>query len=394
MNSRPDKPFVLLDRDGTIIVEQDYLSDPDQIVLVPSAIEGMKALQSAGFGLAIVTNQSGIARGYFDHDRLAAIHQRLEELLAAEDIRLDGIFYCPHTPDDKCDCRKPAPGLAEQAAAQLGFAPSRSFVIGDKACDVDLGRVIGATTFLVGTGYGADQWAQRLAWPDFVVSDLIEAAAVIKDISPMTNSETPDKSDMSIALRKHVLASIDTKQRLLDACEADILELSQAITRSMAAGGKLLLCGNGGSAADCQHIAAELVSRLSADFPRPGLPAIALTTDSSMLTASANDFGFDGVFSRQVQALGRAGDVVIGISTSGNSKNVLAALEEARAAGMVTVSLTGGDGGASLALADICVRVPSKTVQYIQESHIMIGHIICALVERALFPDIEGSGDG
>src|SRR5690349_10745962 len=124
-------------------------------------------------------------------------------------------------------------------------------------------------------------------------------------------------------LRCHVRSSIETKQRVLAECEADILAAAGEMTRCVAGGGKIMLCGNGGSAADCQHIAAEFVSVLNQSFPRQGLPALALTTDTSLLTASANDFGFEGVFARQAQALGRPGDVVIGISTSGNSPNVL-----------------------------------------------------------------------
>src|SRR4051812_25840174 len=122
-------------------------------------------------------------------------------------------------------------------------------------------------------------------------------------------------------LRGHLLTSIETRQQILKTCEADILAAAARITSSLRDGGKLLLCGNGGSAADCQHIAAELVVRLTHDFVRPGLPAIALTTDTSMLTAGANDFGFAHVFERQVQALGRPGDVLIAISTSGDSEN-------------------------------------------------------------------------
>jgi len=148
-----------------------------------------------------------------------------------------------------------------------------------------------------------------------------------------------------------------------------------------------LLCGNGGSAADCQHIAAELVIRLTHDFVRPGLPAIALTTDTSMLTASANDFGFARVFERQVQALGRPGDVLVAISTSGDSENTLCALHYAAAHGMHTIALTGATGGKMAAAAEIVIRIPSASTQHIQEAHIAVGHILCAIIERSLFPE-------
>jgi D-sedoheptulose 7-phosphate isomerase len=188
-------------------------------------------------------------------------------------------------------------------------------------------------------------------------------------------------------LRTHLLTSIETKQRVLENCEADILAAAARIASSLRDGGKLLLCGNGGSAADCQHIAAELVIRLTQDFVRPGLPAIALTTDSSMLTASANDFGFARVFERQVQALGRPGDVLVAISTSGNSENTLCALNYASAHGIHTIALTGSSGGKMARVAEIAIRIPSESTQHVQEAHIAVGHILCAIIERSLFPE-------
>lgn len=184
-------------------------------------------------------------------------------------------------------------------------------------------------------------------------------------------------------LRKHIEGSMETKRKLLEKHTSPILDAALAITESLAAGGKLMLCGNGGSAADAQHIAAEFVSTLSQNFVRPGLAAIALTTDTSILTANANDFGFGGIFERQVQALGRPGDVLIGGSTSGNSENVIRAIEYARTHGIRTIAMV-GLGGKLAEIADIVIRVPSTTTQFIQESHIMIGHILCDLVEQSL----------
>jgi len=168
-------------------------------------------------------------------------------------------------------------------------------------------------------------------------------------------------------------------------CGSSILAAADIIANSFRSGGKLLLCGNGGSAADCQHLAAEFTSRLTADFARPGLPALALTTDTSFLTAYANDFDFDGIFARQVQALGKPGDVLLGLSTSGGSKNVVAAVESARALGMKVVILCGSRGRLR-ELADVAICVPSDVTQHIQETHLAIEHLICHFVERALFP--------
>jgi D-sedoheptulose 7-phosphate isomerase len=162
--------------------------------------------------------------------------------------------------------------------------------------------------------------------------------------------------------------------------------LADAAISVLRAGGKLLLCGNGGSAADSQHIATELTVRFEID--RPGLAAIALTTDSSALTAAANDLGFEQVFARQVAALGRKGDLLIGLTTSGTSPNIVAALKAARAGGLVTACLTGRDGGtiAREKLADHCLVVPSENTARIQEMHIFIGHCLCAATDAAFAP--------
>jgi D-sedoheptulose 7-phosphate isomerase len=189
--------------------------------------------------------------------------------------------------------------------------------------------------------------------------------------------------DAAARLKNHIEASIETKRKLLECGSEAILEAARVMTEALAEGHKLLLCGNGGSAADAQHIAAEFVNVLDHNYPRPGLAAIALTTDSSILTAGANDFGYAGVFERQVQALGQAGDVVIGISTSGNSESVLRAVCYARSHQMRTIALM-GEGGKLAEAAETVVRVPSASTQFIQESHGMIGHILCELVERSL----------
>jgi histidinol-phosphate phosphatase family protein len=171
--------FVVLDRDGTLIVERGYLADPNGVELLPATADGLRLLRSLGLGLVVVTNQSGIGRGYFDEACLARIHGRMLALLAAEGLTLDGLYVCPHLPDAGCDCRKPRPGLLEQAARDLGFCARESIVVGDKACDIDLGQSVGATTILVRTGYGAQEEAAGDAHPDHVVEDLVGAATVI-----------------------------------------------------------------------------------------------------------------------------------------------------------------------------------------------------------------------
>ena len=188
-------------------------------------------------------------------------------------------------------------------------------------------------------------------------------------------------------IRAEVRASIQVKQALLDD-EVLHQQFSAVVDECIAAyrrGNRLMLAGNGGSAADAQHLSAEFVNRYA--FARPGLPAIALTTDTSMLTSIANDSGYEAIFARQLEANGAAGDVFIGISTSGNSPNILAAMEQARTMGILSVGLTGGDGGQLPERCDYCIRVPSDSTSRIQEAHILLGHVLCGLVESALFPD-------
>ncbi len=179
--------------------------------------------------------------------------------------------------------------------------------------------------------------------------------------------------------------SSETKLEMGRSCLNDILKVVDILTGSFTNGNKLLLCGNGGSAADCQHIAAELVIRLSHDIKRPALPAIALTTDTSNLTAGGNDIGFENVFARSVEGLGNKGDVLLAISTSGNSPNVIKAVLTAKSKGMKTIAFLGGKGGKLVSEVDQSVIIPSSNTQRIQEGHITAAHIICELVERELY---------
>jgi phosphoheptose isomerase len=186
---------------------------------------------------------------------------------------------------------------------------------------------------------------------------------------------------------RYLATTAETVGKVREACLDEVVSAASIAADSLRAGGTLLICGNGGSAADAQHLATEFVSTLTLDHPRPSIRAIALTTDTSLLTAVANDFGVEHVFSRQVGSLGREGDVLIAISTSGNSPNVLRAAEEARARGLRVVGLTGESGGRLAPLTDVCVRVPSATTAHIQEAHLAVEQLIALLVERDLYPE-------
>jgi phosphoheptose isomerase len=196
----------------------------------------------------------------------------------------------------------------------------------------------------------------------------------------------PLTADTFRKIETHLFQSAEIKRQTAASCAESIAKAADLIAEVFLSGRKLLLCGNGGSAADCQHMAAEFVSRFSKDLDRRALPAIALTTDTSFLTAFGNDYGFEGIFERQVEALGSPGDVLIAISTSGNSPNVIRAVEAARKRSMGTIALT-GNGGRLSAMADVPIAVPSTNTQYIQEAHLTVEHILCELVEVILFRD-------
>jgi D-sedoheptulose 7-phosphate isomerase len=199
---------------------------------------------------------------------------------------------------------------------------------------------------------------------------------------------------MQDLVRRQLAQSIATKQAVLadKTIHATLVRAAELTAHAMQSGHKLLVAGNGGSAADAQHLVAEFVVRLSAN--RPALRAVALTTDTSILTAAANDFGVASIFARQVEALGQPGDVFLAISTSGNSPNILAALEAARTLNLTTFGLSGGDGGKMKSLCDHLIAIPSTVTMNIQESHLALEHIFCMIVEHCLFgPNFDTKRD-
>lgn len=185
-------------------------------------------------------------------------------------------------------------------------------------------------------------------------------------------------------IERQLAESAEVKRRISQGTIECLLKAAQTVADSLKSGGKVLMCGNGGSAADCQHIAAELVGRLAPGRERIPFSAIALTTNTSCLTALGNDRGFEHIFSRQVEALGTRGDILIAISTSGNSKNILLAVQRAKEKDLKTIGFTGGNGGRLKELVDLAIVMPSDETPRIQEAHITIGHILCDLVEQML----------
>ena len=192
--------------------------------------------------------------------------------------------------------------------------------------------------------------------------------------------KTPEEAlDQCVAESHRVQADFFGKYR------DRVLEVAETVAASLKSGKKILFFGNGGSAADAQHMAAELVGRFMPD--RPAVPAISLSTDTSVLTALGNDYGYDQIFARQLEAHGNAGDTAVAISTSGNSPNVLAGIEVARERGLYTIGFTGETGGKMVGRVEVLFQVPCRTTPRIQETHILLGHVLCELIDRQMFPD-------
>jgi D-sedoheptulose 7-phosphate isomerase len=189
-------------------------------------------------------------------------------------------------------------------------------------------------------------------------------------------------------IKESIGQSIATKQKLMEFCIPEIETCGKELAEALKKGGKILFCGNGGSAADSQHLVAELVIRYRSSVNRAAIPAIALTVDPSIMTAGGNDIGFENIFAREVEAYGRKGDVLVGISTSGNSENVFRAIRQAKKQGLITIGLLGAGGGKIAEECDLKVTVQSDKTARIQECHILIGHIWCEMIEEELFPEL------
>ena len=400
---RNKQKAVFLDRDGTINRLAGFISDIDEFGLLPGVTEAVRRINASGYLAVVVTNQPVIARGELSVHGLQEIHNKLETLLGNEGAYLDAIYYCPHHPDKgyegeitglktDCTCRKPKPGMLLKAAEELNIDLSSSWIAGDGERDILAGRAAGCRTALIGEGsFGQDITVESLL-------DFTEKVP-LSLVSPRR---------VGTRLVKHV-DSLVARYPVLEQCRDAILDAYTIMEDSYSSGGKLLIAGNGGSAADSEHMAGELMKRFRLPRPVPpefaaklkeadpvlgadlageleqGLTAIPLVAHEALSTAYINDVDGLGVFAQQVYGFGRKGDVFLGITTSGNSRNVILAAVTARALGMKVIALTGEHGGSIISHADAAVKVPASETYLVQELHLPVYHCWCQMLEDKFF---------
>jgi D-sedoheptulose 7-phosphate isomerase len=365
------KRGLFVDRDGTLIVDKDYLNDPNGVEWIPGVLETLKLAQTLGFEIVIVSNQSGVGRGKISIEEHDAVKNKVLSDLTESGVSSVHVYQSFATPDDRSTDRKPELGMGLTAIQQLRIDPKNSVMVGDKEIDIEFGNRLGMTSIAVRSGHEYHGTKH-----DFCFDNLAEASTVLQSMA-----SNPWRSERVQDHFQQIQAAFDEFSKT---SEPSVQAASVLIADAFSQGKKLLLCGNGGSAADAQHIAAEFISRLTGDLERKALPAIALTTDTSTITAYANDYDFDGIYQRQVEALGQPGDVLFAISTSGNSKNVVRAVEMAKEKGLYVISST-GQSGVLRTMANVAIELPGKSTMRIQECQLMSYHILCDLVEQILF---------
>jgi D-sedoheptulose 7-phosphate isomerase/D-glycero-D-manno-heptose 1,7-bisphosphate phosphatase len=380
---------VLLDRDGTLIVDTGYVGSVQDVEFVPGALQAVAALNAAGLPVAVVTNQAGVARGYFDLAAVEAVHAHIDAALAEVGAHVDQWLFCPYHPDGVVPSftrassdRKPAPGMALAAAAALDLDLHASWVVGDAETDVSLAHAVGARPIRVGTPD---------ARPDVIsVRDLAGAVEVILAADEVTLPRRPEfplaKYSSADAFGRHYTEQLARALDTVDQAELD--RAAKIINTAHDDGYAVFACGNGGSASIANHLQCDHVKGV-----RVGTGLLArvqsLSTNMELFSAIANDIGYDAVFEYQLQSQARAGDVLIVISSSGRSPNIIRALEWASANGLSTIALTGFDGQPARSLATVAIHVDTRNYGIIEDAHQACMHLLAQYVRQSRMTEAE-----
>jgi histidinol-phosphate phosphatase family protein len=384
------RPGVLLDRDGTIIDDLDYVGSVDRVRLIDGAAEAIAALNTAGLPVAVATNQSGVARGYYGTADVHAVHAHLDELLAAHGARIDAWLFCPYHPDGTVNeyarwssDRKPEPGMAVAASRRLGIDLTQSWVVGDSDCDVDLAHRIGATPIRI----GEDADPSVLQVPDLTtaVSHILEQHA-----EQARQQQTPAafplvQYDSAASFADHYATELSHALATVDVAAFDRASkvLGDAYDRDAA----VFACGNGGSASIANHLHCDHVKGVRVGT---GLRTrvSSLSTNVEILSAIANDIGYDSVFQYQLESMARPGDVLVAVSSSGRSPNIVRALAWAESHGMQTIAMTGFSGGDARAMAGVSIHVDAHNYGIVEDAHQVCMHLLAQYVRQSrMVPD-------
>jgi D-sedoheptulose 7-phosphate isomerase/D-glycero-D-manno-heptose 1,7-bisphosphate phosphatase len=380
-----NRPGVLLDRDGTIIVDHGYVGSVDRVEFLDGAIDAIAALNRAGLPVAVVTNQAGVARGYFGIEDVHQVHKHMIEEMARQGAHVDLWLFCPYHPAGSVESfarasadRKPGPGMALAAAAALGLDLTSSWVVGDSAADIGLARAVGARPLHVGP----------VDFPAVDVASFPNLAAAVRHIvddhgrsrpagrPSFPARQYPDGGSFGSAYAGELAKAFGTIDMAKVAKAAELL--NDAYDRDAS----VFACGNGGSASIANHLQCDHVKGVR-NGTQLTTRVFSLSTNIELFSAVANDLGFDAVFEYQLQSLARSGDVLIVVSSSGRSPNIVRALEWANAHGMPTIALTGFSGGAAKELASVSVHVRSDNYGIIEDAHQACMHLLAQFVRQS-----------
>lgn len=378
------RPGVLLDRDGTIIVDDGYVGSVERIRFIDGAIGAVAELNRAGIPVAVVTNQAGVARGLYDVEDVQQVHKFMIEEMARQGAHVDLWLFCPYHPEGIVEAftrtsmdRKPAPGMALAAAERLSLDLASSWVVGDSDADLGLARAVGARGLFVGPQ----------PHPDPEVRSLPDLAAAVRLILA---GDSPDRAAAaSFPARPYATADAfgrDYAARLALALEsidpAAIAAAGDLLNDAYEQDATVFACGNGGSASIANHLQCDHVKGVRAGTDLR-TRVVSLTANMELLSAIANDNGYDNVFDFQLQSMARPGDVLLVVSSSGRSPNVVRALEWARENRMRSIALTGFGGGRCRELADVAVHVRSDNYGVVEDAHQTCMHMLAQYVRQS-----------
>ncbi len=389
------RPGVLLDRDGTIIVDHGYVGTIDRVDFIPGAADAIAAFNRAGIPVAVTTNQSGVARGYYGLDDVEKIHVHIADYLAEHGAHIDLFLFCPDHPDGTVEAfsrrsfdRKPAPGMALTAARALELDLPSSWVVGDRPEDMAVAAAVGA----FGVFLGPEGVEHDGTWnfPDLAAAAPLIIRRATRSVSgdplplvgPRAGRKKFPRAPMEEAGTYGEAYFVESHEAARSVEPTSLHRAATVLANAYARGAVVFACGNGGSASVANHLQCDHLKGIQADTPlQPRV--VSLTSNIEILTAIANDLCYEDVFVYQLQAQARAGDVLVVISSSGNSPNIVRALVWAHEQGLDTIALTGFDGGQASVLAGVSVHVDSKNYGVVEDTHQAIMHLLAQYIRQS-----------